>query len=237
MQVTQPSAYDRAITVFSPDGQLFQVEYANEAVKKGATALGVEYSSGVVLGIDKLIKPLMKEESIEKIYQVDEHIGVATSGLVADARKLIDYGRVIAQRERMVYNDSIDTLQLTKEIGDLKQKYTQYGGTRPFGASLLIAGVDENGEHLYKTDPSGSYLAYKATVIGKGGSEIREYLEKNYKKGMNKEQAIKFVLKALKKAKGKDFNEETVEIAYVDQKGKKFTKITEDEVAGYLEKC
>lgn len=235
MQVTQPSAYDRAITVFSPDGQLFQVEYANEAVKKGATALGVEYSTGVILGIDKLIKPLMKEESIEKIYQVDEHLGVATSGLVADARKLIDYGRVAAQREKMIYNEAMDTLQLTKEIGDLKQKYTQYGGTRPFGASLLIAGVDENGEHLYKTDPSGSYLAYKATVIGKGGAELKEYLQKNYKEGMNKDQAIKFVLKALKKAKGKEFKKETVEIAYVDQEGKKFSKLTEEEVGEHLD--
>lgn len=236
MQSVSPKAYDRAITVFSPEGRLFQVEYAKEAIRQGATAVGVEYGSGVVLGIDKQItSKLQKEESIEKIYRIDDHIGVATSGLVGDGRKLVDYARVSAQQERMIYNTDITTQKLTKEIGDLKQKYTQYGGTRPFGVSLLVAGADEEGSHLYKTDPSGAYVGHKATAIGKGESEIQPYLEENYEEEMTRDQAIKFIVDSLKETKGEKFDERKIEIAYVDQESKQFEKVPDEELGEHLE--
>ncbi len=236
MQTASPAAYDRAITIFSPDGRLFQVEYAKEAIKRGATAIGVKYKSGVILGIDKRVtSELMEKESIEKIHKIDNHVGVATSGLVADGRKLIDYGRVSAQTEKLNYNQPIDVTQLTKEMCDLKQSYTQYGGTRPFGVSLLVAGADNTGTHLYKTDPSGAYVSYKATVIGTGEEKIEKFLNKNYKENMNRKEAIKLVLKALKELKD-DFSPKIAEIAYVNKKENEFKKLTEKEVSKFVEK-
>lgn len=236
MNTISPTAYDRAITVFSPEGRLFQVEYAKEAIKKGATAIGAEYKSGVIIGIDKQVSSdLEKKESIEKIHRIGEHVGAATSGLVADGRKLIDYARVAAQQEKMTYNQKIDITKLTKEVCDLKQKYTQYGGTRPFGVSLIIAGVDEeSGKHLYTTYPSGAFMEYKAAVIGSGEEDLRPYLEREYDEGMNRDQAIKFVLDALKEAKGDEFNEKTAEIAYITEKDKQFEKLTEEDVAKHV---
>ncbi len=235
MQSVSPKAYDRAITVFSPDGRLFQVEYAKEAIKKGTTAIGVEYSSGVILAIDKQITTnLLKEESIEKIYKIDNHIGVATSGL-GDGRKLVDYARVSAQQEQMIYNEDVDVQKLTKEVGDLKQKYTQYGGTRPFGVSLLVAGVDQSGPQLYRTFPSGAFNGYKATAIGSGAEDAQPFLEENYEEGMDKEKALEFILDALKEVKGDEFNKKAVEISYVSE-DEDFEKLTEEEVKKYLSK-
>ncbi|MCK5547383.1 MAG: archaeal proteasome endopeptidase complex subunit alpha, partial [Thermoplasmata archaeon] len=149
-------AYDRAITVFSPDGRLFQVEYARVAVTRGTTTTGLKFKNGVALLADKRIASrLMEASSIEKIFQIDEHIGCATSGLVADARALVDYARVIAQINKVTYSEKISVEMLVKKICDYKQSYTQYGGVRPFGTALLVAGADSEGINLFETDPSG----------------------------------------------------------------------------------
>ena len=162
-------AYDRAITVFSPDGRLFQVEYAREAVKRGTTTVGLKYSTGVVLIVDKRISShLIEPGSIEKIFKIDNHIGCATSGLVADARSLIDRARIDAQINEITYNERIQVKTLVKKICDFKQTYTQYGGVRPFGTALLVAGVDEIGPQLFSTDPSGALMEYKASSEGAG---------------------------------------------------------------------
>ena len=154
-------AYDRAITVFSPDGRLFQVEYAREAVKRGTTTVGLKFKDGVVLIIDKRISSrLIEPSSIDKIFKIDEHVGCATSGLVADARVLVDRARIEAQINKITYAERIPVEVLVKKICDFKQNYTQYGGVRPFGTALLVAGVDETGTHLFETDPRGALMAY-----------------------------------------------------------------------------
>jgi proteasome alpha subunit len=174
-------AYDRAITVFSPDGRLFQVEYAREAVKRGTTTVGLKFKDGVVLIVDKRIASrLMEPRSIEKIFQIDGHIGCATSGLVADARILVDQARVIAQINKITYDENMSVEELVKKICDFKQNYTQYGGVRPFGTALLVAGVDEQGEHLFETDPSGALVSYKAGSIGAGRNAVMEVFEEEY---------------------------------------------------------
>src|SRR5881396_1524712 len=156
-------AYDRAITVFSPDGRLFQVEYARVAVTRGNTTVGLKFKKGIVLMADKKIgSRLVETSSIEKIFQIDEHVGAATSGLVADARVLVDYARLVAQINKVTYSEKIGVDLLVKRICDYKQNYTQYGGVRPFGTALLVAGVDDLGTHLFETDPSGALVSYKA---------------------------------------------------------------------------
>jgi proteasome alpha subunit len=231
-------AYDRAITVFSPDGRLFQVEYAREAVKRGTTTVGLKFKDGVVLIVDKRIASrLMEPKSIEKIYQIDDHMGCATSGLVADARILVDQARIIAQINKITYDEAISVEALVKRICDFKQNYTQYGGVRPFGTALLVAGVDEQGEHLFETDPSGALVSYKAGSIGAGRNVVMEVFEEEYQEGMDMEAAILLGLKALKKATEEEkLNPKAVEIGIV-RRGEKFRRMEESEVEAYVEKA
>ena len=235
MYPASPSAYDRAITVFSPDGRLFQVEYAREAVKRGTTALGIVYKEGVVLAVDKNINSkLLRGDSIEKIFKIDEHIGVATSGLVADARRLVDHARITAQEEKLTFNNPIDIQILTQNICDLKQAYTQFGGARPFGASLLITGVDDFGARLFETDPSGAFNELYAAAIGGGKAESETFLEKEYRHGMSLDEAISLALKTLKKVGDKKISKETVDIYYITIKDKKYTRLEKTEIEKHI---
>jgi proteasome alpha subunit len=235
MYPTGPAAYDRAITVFSPDGRLFQVEYAREAVKRGTTACGVTYDNGVLLAVDKSIaSPLIVPRSIEKIFKIDEHIGIATSGLVADARRLIEDARVRAQRNRIAYNEPISVHAITREICDIKQAYTQYGGARPFGTALLIAGVNDL-PYLFETDPSGAFTEYNATAIGTGKNDVEKMFEKNYKKGLSREDATDLVLRGLNLVSERKLKESYVEIITIDTKSG-YREMGKEEIAKALER-
>lgn len=228
-------AYDRAITVFSPDGRLFQVEYAREAVKRGTTTVGLKYDHGVILMIDKRITSrLIEPSSIEKIFKIDSHIGCATSGLVADARVLVDRAQIEAQIHKISYNERTTVETLVKRICDYKQNYTQYGGVRPFGTALLIAGVDDEGSHLYETDPSGALIAYKAASIGAKRNTVMEVFEEKFKDGMTRKQAIALGLEALKVATEKELAADTIEIGIIE-KGVDFYKIPPEEVSTFVD--
>lgn len=229
-------AYDRGITVFSPDGRLFQVEYAREAVKKGTTTIGLKFKDGVILVVDKRVSSkLVEPESIEKIYDVDDYIGCATSGLVADARVLVDEARKAAQIHKVNYGENIGVEMLVKKVCDYKQQYTQYGGARPYGTSLLMAGVDDMGVHLFETDPSGALVAYKATCIGSGRPVVMDILEKEFKDKMSFEAALKLGLKVLGAAIEDTPSAESVEIGVVE-KGKKFRRLSETEISKMISK-
>jgi len=229
--------YDRAITVFSPDGRLFQVEYAREAVKRGATAIGVKTNEGVILVADRRVaSKLLEADTIEKIYKIDEHVCAATSGLVADARVLIDRARLEAQINRLTYDEPISVKELARKICDFKQQYTQYGGVRPFGVSLLIAGVDEKPK-LYETDPSGALLEYKATAIGAGRNVVLEYFEKEYADDIGFEEAIIKALVAMGKAIEGELSVSGIEMGVVKVEDKRYREITGEELERYLEKA
>ena len=235
----QPSnmAYDRAITVFSPDGRLFQVEYAREAVKRGTTTVGLKFKEGVVLIVDKRISShLIEPESIEKIFQIDDHIGCATSGLVADARVLIDRARLDAQINEITYNEKIQVKTLVKRICDFKQTYTQFGGVRPFGTALLIAGVDETGARLFATDPSGALMEYKASSEGAGRNGAMAFFESHYKENLSMEEGIDLGVKALNKGNEGKLNPKAIEIGVI-KKGEKFRILSPDETKMYVTKA
>ena len=236
MQMMPQMGYDRAITVFSPDGRLFQVEYAREAVKRGTTAVGIKAKDGVVLLVDKRVTSrLLEAESIEKIFQIDEHIGVATSGLVADARALVDRGRVEAQINKVVYDEAIGVEVLAKKICDYKQTYTQFGGVRPFGTALLIAGVERDMVRLFETDPSGALLEYKATAIGAGRSEVMEYFEEHYDEDITLEDAILLGLDVLHSITEGRFDVDTIEVGVIELATKKFRMLDREELGRYLQ--
>lgn len=228
--------YDRAITVFSPDGRLLQVEYARKTVSQGTTAIGVVCQDGVVLVADKrIIDPLIIPSSVEKIFQIDSHMGATMSGLISDGRILVERAQDEAQRHKLVYEESIDIMSLVKEICNFKQLYTQYAGTRPFGVSLLIAGVDSE-PSLYVTEPSGIYFKYHATAIGEGASVANKFIEKEYKRNISMDEGIVLSLKALKKVLGNKFNKDRIEAALIPLKTKKFEKVSEKKLSESLKK-
>lgn len=224
-------AYDRGITVFSPDGRLFQVEYAREAVKKGTTTIGIKFKDGVILIVDKRVpSKLVEPRSVEKIYDIDEYIGCASSGLVADARILVDDARKEAQIHKVNYGENIGVEMLTKKVCDYEQNFTQYGGARPFGVALLVAGTDDIGTHLFETDPSGAFVAYKATCIGTGRSVVMDVLEKEFREDMSFDAALKLGLNALSAAIEENVRAESIEVGVV-RLTEKFRRLTDDEKA------
>ena len=227
----QAMGYDRAITMFSPDGRLMQVEYAKKTVKQGTTVVGLVCSDGVVVVSDKRIfDKLIVSESVEKIFQIDDHIAAAVSGLVSDGRVLIENAQVKSQQHKVTYDLPIDTLSLVKSICDLKQICTQSGGLRPFGVSLMIVGVDDDGPKLFITEPSGIYFQYYAASIGEGSDEATEVLMKDYKKTLTVEQGIALGIKALKESLKNEFKIERVEVAVIKSDEKKYRKCGKDEV-------
>ena len=218
--------YDRAIVVFSPEGRMYQIEYARKAVEKATTAVGVVFLGGVVLAAGRSVQRLMVPDSVEKISKVDEHIGIASCGILADCRVLVDYARVRCQVNRITYNEPIEITALVKDVCDRKQRFTQIGGLRPYGVSLLIAGEDGS-PHLYETDPSGTIREWKAHAIGRGSKEARKVLIEEYKDNMQREKAIELALKAIK-AGEKKISSKSVEIGVIENK--KFRLLNPQEI-------
>lgn len=228
----QMMGYDRAITMFSPDGRLLQVEYAKKTVKQGSTAIGMVCKDGVVLVTDKrVVDVLVVVESVEKIFKIDDHMGATASGIISDARILIDRAQLKAQQHRVTFDTPIDTLSVVKDICMLKQICTQSGGLRPFGVSLLVAGVDNGVGKLFETDPTGIYFQYKATVIGEHEDAVEEILRKEYQDNMTVDQALEFSIKILQRVMDKDFNAERIDCSVIRTSDRKFVRLTPTDVA------
>ena len=230
--------YDMAITQFSPEGRLFQVEYAIEAVRRGTTAIVCKNKSSVVFAVEKRSSELQADmESSEKIFKIDDHIGVAIAGLTADARVLIDRARVQAQVNLLSYDEKISVKDSTLNICEYKQAFTQNAGVRPFGVSFLIAGIDLNDKpSLYLTDPSGALWSYFAFAIGSGASEARTFLEEHYKEDISEEDLKLLPLKTLKELMGDNLSKNTCDVAFILKKDKQFKLLSVDEKEELLKK-
>jgi proteasome alpha subunit len=229
-----PGAYDRAITVFSPDGRLFQVEYALETVNRGATILGIVCSEGVVLGAEEKIESKLQDENFMwKLFEVDEHLGAAVVGLGSDARILIDQARVYAQSNKLMYDEPIDVEVVAKRVGDIKQLYTQHAGVRPFGVSIIFAGADKTGSRLFATDPSGSIRGWKALAVGIGKETVDGILKTEYDEKSDLETATKLAIKSLVKAQEARGEQPRIKIAVVPATTKKMKMLTEEEIENY----
>ena len=230
-------AYDRALTVFSPEGRLYQVEYALEAVRRGTLAVAVKSKDDVCIAAQiKIPSILIDADAIDKIFQVDEHIGVAISGLHADSRALINYSRVQAQSFRLTYDEPVRLNMLAKSIADLTQQYSQFGGIRPFGCALFFISIDAGGSQIYTVSPSGIYRSFKSYAIGTGEASAREYLIENYKEEMTFDELINFTLKTLKESINEDATKENIRLAYIKGEDKKFHMCNKEEVEEFLNK-
>jgi proteasome alpha subunit len=233
----QQQAYDRGITIFSPDGRLYQVEYAREAVKRGTASIGVRTAGGIVLLVDKRIRsPLLEASSVEKLHKVDDHIGVASAGHVADARQLIDFARRDAQVNQLRYDEPIGVETLTKDVTDHIQQYTQVGGARPFGVALIIGGIENGTPRLYETDPSGTPYEWQALAIGADRNEIDDYLETHYDEEMDLESGIELALAALESVSDEGgLDPEGLSLATIPIESERFQTHDAEEIRGYLE--
>lgn len=221
----QLMGYDRAVSMFSPDGRLLQVEYAKKTVKQGSTAVGIACQNGVVLIAEKkLPSSLIVAESVEKIFEIDGHVGVTFAGITSDARVLIERAQVKSQSQKITYDSPVDVLTIVKDIADLKQYTTQSGGIRPFGVSLIIAGSDSTGNSVYVTDPTGIYFKFKAAAIGEHDSKVEEYLQKNYTDSITVADALKLGVAALKSVVEEPLTAETVEAVIVDPNFRRVSK-------------
>ena len=229
-----PGAYDRAITVFSPDGRLFQVEYAMELVNRGATILGIRCSEGVILGAEENVEPLEEAEYSWKIFKVDEHIVAAIVGLSSDARILIDQARVYAQSNRLTYDEPIDVEVATKRTCDIKQLYTQHAGVRPFGVSIIFGGVDKTGNRIFYTHPSGTYRGYKATAVGAGRETVLSILKEEYREEMGLEETTRLAVKCLMKALEARQLPPRVKIVVIPSVTKRMEMLSDDKIEGYV---
>ncbi len=227
----QVMGYDRAITMFSPDGRLLQVEYAKKTVRLGNTAIGMVCKDGVLLVTDKrIVDKLVVAKAIEKIFVIDDHIISTAAGILSDARVLIERSQVKAQENHVTYDSPIDTLAVVKDMCSLKQLCTQSGGLRPFGVSLLVAGIDEDGAKLFQTDPTGLFYQYYATVIGEGETDIQEILYKEYKENITVEQGLQIAVNGIKKFLEEDFSIDRIDAAYIDAKTKTMKKFSHEEI-------
>lgn len=227
-----PSAgYDRAITIFSPDGRLYQVEYALETVRRGSLAVGIGTKKGVVLAVEERGRKLQSDDSTIKMFQIDDHVGAVGAGYIPDARVQVDSARVMAQSNRLIYDEPVDVESIAKRIADMNQQYTQYAGVRPFGVSLIIAGVDENnGPVVFLTDPTGAYSGFDAIAIGQGGDQVNDYLEKNYAEDISLDAAVTLAIECIYLVSEDKAGTAHIKVAVIDAETKKMRRLTEQEI-------
>lgn len=233
------SEYDRGVNTFSPEGRLFQVEYAIEAIKLGSTAIGIQTGEGVVLAVEKRVtSPLIEPTSIEKIMEVDKHIGCAMSGLIADSRTLIDRARVEAQNHWFTYNEQMNVESVTQAVSNLALAFGDDDPdpgamSRPFGVALLLAGVDENGPRLFHMDPSGTFIQYDAKAIGSGSEGAQQALQETFHKSITLKDACKAALTILKQVMEEKLSATNVEMATVTP-GNLFRMFTKEELEAVI---
>lgn len=229
--------YDMTPTMYSPDGRIYQVEYAIETVKRGTLAIGVCSKEGVIMAVEEKPRTLQTANVTQKIFQVDYHIGVAAAGYIPDARVQVDNARFFSQGNRMTYDESVEVATVAKHLADQAHQFTQYGGVRPNGVSMIIAGIDQKGESIYVTDPSGTYVQFAAVAIGAGSDEVNSFLEKHYKENMSLEDAASLAIAAINIKSDIKEGINHVKMAKITTESKVFEKVSETDLQDYSQKA
>ncbi|MBU0467244.1 MAG: archaeal proteasome endopeptidase complex subunit alpha [Nanoarchaeota archaeon] len=231
----QVMGYDRAATMFSPDGHLLQVEYAEKVVNFGSASIGIKCKDGIIIVADKRIRDkLIDIESAYKIFEIDEHIIATSAGILADARVLIDHAQVLAQQNKVTYGSPVEPIIIMRMIADRKQYFTQFGGARPYGVSIMIAGVNKGKPYLYASDVYGNLFTYKANAIGENDEKIKEILRKDYKEGLSIDEGIRFCLKIFKEVLGKNFDLDRFDVGFIKIGEEKLKRMQGDELKKFV---
>lgn len=232
------SEYDRGVNTFSPEGRIYQVEYAIEAVKLASTAIGIQTPEGVVLASERrLTSSLMVANSAEKIMEIDSHLGCVSSGLIADSRTMIDRARVEAQNHWFTYNEKMSVESVSRSVGNIAMSFgdddAEEAMARPFGVALLFGGIDHKGPQLYHIDPSGTYRQYDAMAIGSGSEGAQTSLQEVYHKNMTIKEAGVACLTILKQVMEEKLNSTNIEMASVTPE-QKFHIYAKDELEAVI---
>lgn len=227
--------YDRAITVFSPDGRLYQVEYAIETVRRGAIAIGVKCNDGIIIAVEEKPRKLQISETAQKIFQIDDHVGVAAAGYIPDARSQVDNARFFSQSNRLIYDEAVQVETIAKHLADQCQQYTQYAGVRPFGVALILGGVINKMPQLYLTDPSGTYIAYDAIAIGSGSEQVTDFLEDAYKNDMSLDDASVLAAAGIYIASEEKESTDHIRMAQIKTETGTYETVSDKQVVSYAE--
>jgi len=231
----QVMGYDRTATMFSPDGHLLQVEYAEKTVRLGSASIGIVCTDGIVMVADKRIKDLLiVPDSANRIFEIDRHIIATAAGIASDARILVERAQLISQQNRVTYDSDMEVESVVKDLANIKQQFTQYGGARPFGVSVMVGGVSGKKPKLFVTDVTGNYLAYKAAAIGENDEKIREELRRSYDEKLDIEEGIKLAFRIFKEILGKNFNVERFDVAYVKIDELKLKRLVGESLKKYI---
>ncbi len=225
--------YDMTPTMYSPDGRIYQVEYAMETVKRGTLAIGICSKEGVIIAVEEKARTLQTTNVTQKIFQVDFHIGVAAAGYIPDARIQVDNARFFSQGNRMTYDESVEIATVAKYLADQSHQFTQYSGVRPNGVSLIIAGIDQKGESIYVTDPSGTYVQYAAVAIGAGADDVNEFLEKHYNQGMSIDDVAALAISAINLKDEQKDGIDDIKMAKITTETKVFENVSESDLKNY----
>jgi len=226
--------YDMTPTMYSPDGRIYQVEYAIETVKRGTLAIGIQAKDGVVIAVEEKARDLQVAESTQKIFQVDDHIGVAAAGYIPDARVQVDSARFFAQSNKLTYDEPVEVETVAKHLADQSHQFTQYSGVRPFGVALIIAGVDKHGTRIFVTDPSGTYVPYAAVAIGGNSDEVTDFLEKNYKNEMSMDDAMSLAITAIN-LKSDEKDTKNIRMSTIKTDTMLFEKVSNEELGKHMQ--
>lgn len=227
----QAMGYDRTATMFSPEGHLLQVEYAEKTVRLGSSSIGMVCTDGVFIIADKRIDDkLIVSGSATKIHEIDDHIIASVAGIVSDSRVLIEKAQLMSQQHRVTYDSPIEPELVVKELSNIKQQFTQYGGARPFGVSLMTAGVYGKKAQLFTSDVTGNYFQYYSNAIGEKDKEIKDKLREKYSENLNMKRGIKLAMDILKEVKGKEFDISKFEMGYIKIDEEKMRKVEGEEI-------
>ena len=225
--------YDMTPTMYSPDGRIYQVEYAMETVKRGTLAIGVCSKEGVIIAVEEKARTLQTTGITQKIFQVDFHVGIAAAGYIPDARIQVDSARFFSQGNRMTYDESVEIATVAKYLADQSHQFTQYSGVRPNGVSLIIAGIDQKGESIYVTDPSGTYVQYAAVAIGAGSDDVNEFLEKHYTQDMSIDDVASLAISAINLKNEQKDGIDDIKMAKITTETKVFETVSESDLKNY----
>ena len=225
--------YDRAITVFSPDGRLYQVEYAIETVRRGTIAVGVKCKEGIVIAVEEKPRKLQISDTAQKIFQIDDHVGVAAAGYIPDARSQVDNARFFSQSNKMIYDEPVEVETIAKHLADQCQQFTQYAGVRPFGVALILGGVVNSKPQLFLTDPSGTYISYDAIAIGSGSDQVTDFLEKTYTEDLSLDDASTLAAASIYLGSEDKQDSGHIRMAQVKTETGLFELVSEEQVANY----